>query len=353
MGLISSICKIGEKAVNYGRRALKVTPDFLLGETSEVVGKGIKNTKGSIFAKAKGGVLALEKHVAQASTKGSFFTRLWKGIASTPAAFSKNIKQGVKVAGRLGKSKTWGVFKGIGKTISKKMPIIGALLTIATEIPNIYRAFRDGGFGAGLKEIAGAGLKLGCMSTGAAIGSAICPGVGTLIGGIIGTVAGRLIRGKTFTEKQEEAKQQIAKMQDTTEEGEVGEETLVQNQDSTERQNSTQQTPKENEQTTIPSISTPSITTPSLSMPTLGTFGTGFGSLYSDSLMNNGLYSSPYLSGTSYSNPFGYNNNYLSMYTSPNYYSNPFGYMNNYSNPFINMNYTNMTTKPYKFTYTG
>lgn len=195
MGLISSICKLGSKAVQYGKRALKVAPDFLLGETSEVVGKGMRYTKGSIFQKAKGGALALEKHVARASKRGNFFKRLWKGITSTPALFKDNIKQ-------------FGAVKGIFKTLSKKMPLIGSLLTIAFEIPNIVRAFSDGGIGAGMKEIFGAGIELGCISGGAAIGTAICPVVGTVVGGIVGSIVGMFVRGKTYTEKQEEQQQE-------------------------------------------------------------------------------------------------------------------------------------------------
>lgn len=304
MGLLSSICKIGAKAFNYGRRALKVAPDFILGETAEVVGKGMRSAKGSIFTKAKAGAVALEKHVAKQSVKGNFFKRLFNGVVSLPSAFKKNIAQGIKVAGRLGKTKGWGIWKGVAKTVGKKMPLIGALITIAFEAPNLYRAFKDGGVGAGLKEVGGAALELGCMAGGAAIGSAICPGIGTAIGGIVGGIVGMLIRGKTYTEKQEEAQEQAEEgtqeqpvQNDRQEEGtsHVSDETPAA---------TTVETPVEPQTPSQPSFVTPSVpdltnpafSTPGFSTNPFGSFGTYpmYGGGYPSIFGNMGMSPNPF-----------------------------------------------------------
>ena len=272
MGLIGSICKIGAKAFNYGKRALKIAPDFILGESAEIVGKGMRSAKGSIFTKAKAGAKALEKHVAKQAVKGNFFKRLFKGVVSLPSAFKKNIGQGIKVAARLGKGKGWGIWKGISKTVSKKMPLIGSLLTIAFEVPNIYKAFKDGGIEAGIKEIGGASVELGCMAGGAAIGSAICPGVGTVVGGIVGSLVGMFLRGKTYTEKQEEALAQNQEQESqqtpvidgmTPEEIQKYQKLLAEQQKAQE-----QQTPTENVQPTVEQPVTQQPVAPTITDPT-------------------------------------------------------------------------------------
>jgi hypothetical protein len=205
MSIISLLAKGGSKALNYGKRIAKVAPDALLGETSDVIGGAMRHTKGSLFTKGKAGFHALEKHVARQSVNGNFFKRLCKSLGSTPSA----LKNGYKTASATAKAAGKGIFgsamagvKGAGKAILKKMPVIGAVLTIGLEIPNIVRAFKDGGFKAGMKEVGGAGVELGCMAGGAAIGSAICPGIGTAIGAVVGGIVGMFARGKTHTEKK-------------------------------------------------------------------------------------------------------------------------------------------------------
>lgn len=204
MGLVSSIIKGGKSAISYGKRIAKVAPDALLGDTSEVIGNAMRHQKGSILTKGKAGFHALEKHVARQSKNGGFFTRVWKNLKSTPSSVAKGYKTAAATAKAAGKSGLWAGLKGGGKALAKKMPLIGAVLTIAIEAPNIVSAFKDGGFKSGMKELGGAGVELGCMAAGAAIGSAICPGAGTLIGGVIGGIAGMFVRGKTHSEKKAE-----------------------------------------------------------------------------------------------------------------------------------------------------
>lgn len=127
----------------------------------------------------------------------SFFGSMWESLKSIPSDISKEVS---------GAKGLWGKTKAIGKVFAKKMPLIGNLITVVTEIPNVYRAFRDGGFGAGMAEMGKSALKIGAFAIGCAVGTAF----GGLIGGMaLGMVADSIMRkftGKTFTEKQEEAK---------------------------------------------------------------------------------------------------------------------------------------------------
>lgn len=204
MKLLSLLVKGGTKALGYGKRIAKVAPDALLGETSDVIGGAMRHTKGSLFTRGKAGFHALEKHVARQSKNGSFFTRVLKNLKSTPSAVAGGYKTAATAAKAAGKSSLWAGIKGGGKALLKKMPLIGAVLTVAIEAPNIIGAFKDGGFKAGMKELGGAGVELGCMAGGAAIGSAICPGIGTAIGAIVGSFVGMFARGKTHSEKKAE-----------------------------------------------------------------------------------------------------------------------------------------------------
>ena len=203
-----SLVSLLTKGVNYGKRFAKVAPDFLLGETSNAIGGAMRHTKGSLFTRGKAGFHALETHVARQSKNGNFFARVWKNLKATPGAVSSGYKTAATAAKAAGKSGLWAGIKGGGKALLKKMPLIGSAMLVAFEAPNIFRAFKDGGLGAGLKETAGAAVELGGFAGGAAIGTAICPGIGTVIGGILGGIVGSFVRGKTHTQKKEEAEAQ-------------------------------------------------------------------------------------------------------------------------------------------------
>ena len=218
MGIMSLLVKGGSKALGYGRRIVKVTPEFLLGDSSEIIGKAMKTQKGSVWQKGKAGFRALEKY--NNAQTGNFFSRLVKNLRNTPKDLAKGFKVGAKAGAMKGSSKLLSGLKGTGKAFVKKMPLIGAVLTVALEAPNIISAFKDGGFKAGMKEVGGAGVELGCMAGGAAIGSAICPGIGTAIGAVVGGIVGMFARGKTHSEKKAEqeaaAQQQQAQVVEYT-----------------------------------------------------------------------------------------------------------------------------------------
>ena len=196
---MSIISKIG--------RVIKVLPDLVLGNGAETAGQAIRTTiknKGSIFQAAKEGIKATEKlSVAASGAKIGFFTRVTSNIGRISTLTKAGIRAGGAKAGFFGKilGGTKGFFKGLGKN----MPLIGALMTIAFEIPNVIKASKEQGIGQGVKEVAKAGARLAGGGIGAAIGSAICPGFGTCIGWMVGEWLTGKVVGKTYSEKVAEA----------------------------------------------------------------------------------------------------------------------------------------------------
>lgn len=142
-------------------------------------------------------------------TSKGFWSTMWNDIKSIPKDIGKSIGEGTGFWG-----KTKGLFKGLGK----KMPLIGNILMVAFEAPNIFKAFTEGGIGTGLVETGKAALKLGAFTVGAAIGQALIPipFVGAMIGGIAAGWLADGVLGKSFTEKQEEAAEQQKLVQQPT-----------------------------------------------------------------------------------------------------------------------------------------
>ena len=191
------------------KKVVKVLPDLVLGNGAEVAGKAIKTTiknKGSIFEAAKEAIKDTEKlSVAANGSKIGFFTRVTSNIGS----ISKLTKAGAKLGAKKGIfASIVGGTKGFFKCIGKNMPLIGALMTIAFEIPNIVKASKEQGIGQGVKEIGKAAGRLVGGGIGAAIGSAICPGIGTCIGWMVGEWLTGKVVGKTYSEKVAEAEYQ-------------------------------------------------------------------------------------------------------------------------------------------------
>lgn len=309
MGLISSIVKYGSKALNYGVRAAKCAPEFVFGESATVIGKAYKAApKGSIFSKAKVAGKAFESHVGKlAVSKGGFFTRLFRTTVGLPKALTTSAKAGMRLAGMKGTSKFLGALKGLGKGIAKKMPYIGAILTLVFEAPNIYEGYKKEGIKGALKQTAGAGVELGCMAAGAAIGSCICPGVGSAIGGIIGGIVGWGVRAFTFPEPSEEGEQTEAEgsadtdttdaTSDQTTSDQTTSDQTTSGSTSTSGSNGSTDTSTSGSPSSSTSGSTPS--TPSVPYPTTSMtnpFGTGFG--MTNPMMNMGM-------GMGMTNPFG------------------------------------------------
>ncbi len=192
------------------RRIARVLPESILGNGAEVAGKAMRETKGSLFTKAEKGFLALEKDIKEKEKLGGFFKRITSNLGEIP----KLAKEGFTSAKAAGKSSILGGIKGTFKGLGKNMPFIAAASTILFELPNIWSATKEQGIGQGITEVAKAGTRLAGGAAGAAIGSAICPGIGTFLGWIAGEWLTSKVVGKSYTEKKEEmlAKEQEAAM---------------------------------------------------------------------------------------------------------------------------------------------
>ena len=190
-------------------RVAKAMPDMIFGTSADAFGSGFKAARGSkLMSRLKSGFRSVEADIAAKSAgHGNFFKRTFKSLVDLPKDLYKGAKSGFTAARAASKSGVWGAVKGFGKAIAKKMPLIGVALTALIDGPEVYNAFKEGGFKEGMKELGGVGIELGGMAAGAAIGSCFGP-VGTIIGGIVGAIGGALVRGKTYSERKDEAQQQ-------------------------------------------------------------------------------------------------------------------------------------------------
>ena len=181
------------KFQNGVTKSLRVT-----GRTAQKAG----NSKFSKFGKqVKDAFVYADKHTGGANN--TFFQDMKKLITSTPSEF-KNAWKGAK--GFTAKS------KALFKVAGKRVPILGNALMLAFSIPTIWQATKDEGLLGGALEAGKEVSKLTAGAAGMAIGSAICPGVGSIIGGLIGWTAGEWLMskvvGKSYLEKKQAAAEQ-------------------------------------------------------------------------------------------------------------------------------------------------
>lgn len=220
MGLISAVGKVfSPKTWNYAKRAVKAAPeiifengtaDVLVKETSNAIKEAIKNGgswKSSIKSGLKTGGKAMENTIAQKASGGSLFKRMLKSLKELPSVVSSYTKAGSRAAKMAGKNSILGGTKGFFRGLGKKMPLIGNLLLIAFELPNIIKATKEQGIGQGVTEAVKSGTRLVGATIGGAVGSMIYPGLGSIAGFFIGDWLTTKIVGKSYTEKQDEQAQ--------------------------------------------------------------------------------------------------------------------------------------------------
>ena len=137
----------------------------------------------------------------------------------------------------------------IGKEFWKRMPLIGALIAIGFEVPNLVSAVRDKGLFGGLIEAGKSSVRLIASGAGFAIGQALIPI--PILGGLIGCFAGdwlvSKIVGKSHTEKKAEAEEQQQAMLEQMQQAQQGIEYPQQGAYSSQNQ-------------TVPPITTPQMT---------------------------------------------------------------------------------------------
>lgn len=168
------------------------------------------------FAKA---LIKEKKGVKAAWTEAKLGESWWASFkkAFTPSEMKEEWKlyrdgtETVKAAGKL---------RSAGRFFMKRMPFIGNAIYLATEAPNIYRAFTDekhgGGIGTGIKETVKFGIKAVAFAAGMALGGLISGGIlglaGGLVGGSVGSWIADKILGKSFTEQKEEKEAEQAQL---------------------------------------------------------------------------------------------------------------------------------------------
>lgn len=222
MSLIGKVASFVPKVYGYAKRGVKTVPYVIFGQGADAFVSGAKGvTKAAneswitaIKKALKSGGKSLEANIATVKAGGGgIFTQGLKAIKSIPRTLSVYAKKGAVEAGIKGGgtlAKLWGGTKGFFKGVGKKMPLIGNLMLIAFELPNIFKATKEQGIGQGVAEVAKAGVRLTSASlVGAAAGSAFGP-IGSLVGFIAGDWIASKIVGKSYSEKKAEEQEALA-----------------------------------------------------------------------------------------------------------------------------------------------
>ncbi len=165
----------------------------------------------NLGTKFKDGFRAIEQHEAalRKAHGGSWLKTFWHQVKTTPKTIWSEATKGYNASKAAGKMGLGGGIKGLGTGLMKRMPLIGGLIAVATQLPNVFSAFtsKEGGVATGLLETGKAVGKLGLETAGFMVGQALIPI--PFVGGIIGSIAagwlGEKVLGKSFTEKQAEA----------------------------------------------------------------------------------------------------------------------------------------------------
>lgn len=168
----------------------------------EIATKTLKQSK-----KAQG-FTNIHKQIGDAFVKANDATKntpFWKSVTESATSLPKDISSSWKSATGI-----WSKTKGVFKQLGKRMPLIGSVLTVAFELPNICSAFKDNGLIGGLLETGKSTARLGGFMGGMAIGQALIPIpiVGGIVGGMIGDWLVSKVVGKSHSEKKAEAEEQ-------------------------------------------------------------------------------------------------------------------------------------------------
>lgn len=231
MNFISGISYYVPKAYGYAKRLVKATPYIIFEEAgikgakdALAVTKAADESFTSVLKKMiKSGGKGIEDSVKATKTKvsGGFLKAAWNSIKEVPSVIKVSTKwnaaRAVATAKAAGKSGfatrlagIWGGTKGFFKGIGKKMPLIGNILLVAFELPNIVKATSEKGIGQGAVEVVKAGTRLTAASIASGIGTAMFGPIGGIAGFIIGDWVTSKIIGKSYTEKVAEEEQKNA-----------------------------------------------------------------------------------------------------------------------------------------------
>ena len=214
-----------DSAVNSAWKYMKLYPDFVFGtgydafanrfNASWDVGKKhnlpFKKRFGRAFNAGKNAVIKHNDRLL-AENNGSF----WKATKKSITSIWPDLKDGWKTAGETAKaankSKLWARLGSIGKVFGKRMPLIGAVITLAVELPNIIKTTYNEGLLAGAAETGKTGVRLGISTLCGALAQTLIPVplLGGVLGFAIGDMIGRFVVGKSYSDKKAEEKQAAA-----------------------------------------------------------------------------------------------------------------------------------------------
>lgn len=214
--------KAGGRA--YGELVAGTGADILTKNVQKQIANRAANGQGYFSALGsgvkKGFVNAHDYNLRMSKRHGGFFKNLWHQLKTAPKLIGKGWKLGSSAAKAAGKNSIWGGIKGAFGGIAKRMPLIGGILMVASEIPNIWNTVKEQGLWAGVKETVKSGARVGAGMAGGAIGAALLapiPVVGPILGGILGYMAGdklaSIFTGKSYSEKKQEQEELITQQQ--------------------------------------------------------------------------------------------------------------------------------------------
>jgi len=232
MSVVGKIFGYAPKAWDYGKRLVQASPYIIFEDAAHngaaragAVTRSAGESWGSVLKNmVKEGGRGIEESVAESkAANGGFFKSAWKSIKEIPSVVKTSTKwqalrsmAAAKAAGKTGleaqlaglKGGTKGFFKGIGK----KMPVIGNLLLVAFELPNIWTATKEQGIGQGIAETAKAGARLTAASIASAVGTTLGGPIGGIAGFIVGDWLASKVVGKSYTEKKAEQEEKMAEL---------------------------------------------------------------------------------------------------------------------------------------------
>lgn len=229
MSLVGNVFGYAPKVWDYSVRLAKASPYIIFNDVAKdgvraasAVTRGANDSWSSVAKNMiKEGGKGIESSISAITKEGGFLKAAWKSISEIPSTIKTSVKWSAgramvaaKAAGKTGIAQhlagLWGGTKGIFKGIGKKMPIIGNLLLVAFELPNIFNAIKDEGLIQGGKEIFKTGTRLTAASLASAIGAAAAGPIGGIAGFIIGDWLASKVVGKSYTEQKAEKEEQVA-----------------------------------------------------------------------------------------------------------------------------------------------
>ena len=198
------IASIARTGLNYAGRLI-FDDRFATKVTSS-----LKNSSNYYKRAGKGRFFQFDKQIGRAFQKADKYTSNKKIFQSLKDSL-KSYKTDVSALWKSDKkflSKIGGTLKGLGK----RAPLLGTALMVAFELPNIIKATKDGGLINGAAEAGKSGVRIAAGIACGAIGAAILGPLGSIPGFIVGDILGKLVVGKSYSEKKEAQKQQFAQM---------------------------------------------------------------------------------------------------------------------------------------------